>query len=312
MRFIYTFNAQEGEQALLRLEMRALFGEDTSAGILLSDRDIDVSRSPFVKERVEIVIEGRSVSEIAEQASRLDLGGRTFLIRYLKRNDLAPADKIEYDEQRDIERTVARRMRGLASVREPDVIYAIVPCGGRWFFGVYARNAARWREHMQRPSPYSIALPTRLARAVVNIAAPDEDPSARKVIDPCCGIGTTLIEALSIGVPIVGRDINPLVTTGARANIAHFGYSCEVTLGDIAGVTEHYDSAIVDLPYNHVTKITPESQRDILLHARRIADRVVVLSIAPIDEVLAGVGFAIADRCVWSKGTFERHVMLCE
>lgn len=312
MSFLYTFNAQEGEQALLRMEMRALFGDDTSAGILLSNRDIDVSRSPFVKERVEIVIEGDSVSEIAEQASRLDLGGRRFLIRYLKRNNLSPADKIEYDEQRAIERTVARRMRGLASVRQPDVTYAIVPYGGRWFFGVYARNAARWRDHMQRPSPYSIALPTRLARAVVNIAAPDEDPSARKVIDPCCGSGTTLVEALSIGVPIVGRDINPLVTTGARANVAHFGYACEVTLGDIAGVTEHYDSAIVDLPYNHVTRITPESQRDILRHARRIAGRVVVLSIAPIDELLAGVGFTIADRCVWSKGTFERHVMLCE
>lgn len=312
MSFLYTFNAQEGEQALLRMEMRALFGAETDAGILLSERDIDVSRSPFVKERVEIVFAGNSVSEIAEQVGEVELGSRTFLIRFLKRNDLAPADKIEYDEQREIERTIARRMRGIANVRQPDVTYAIVPCGGRWFFGVYARNDARWLDHMQRPSQYSIALPTRLARAVVNIAAPDENPSARKVIDPCCGIGTVLIEALSNGIPIVGRDINPLVTTGARANIAHFGYSCEVSLGDIAGVTDRYDSAIIDLPYNHVTKITVESQRDILLHARRIADRVVVLSIAPIDELLAGVGFTISDRCVWSKGTFERHVMLCE
>lgn len=312
MSFLYTFNAQEGEQALLRMEMRALFGEDTSAGILQSERDIDVSRSPFVKERVEVLFAGSSVSDVAEQATRLDLGGRTFLIRFLKRNDLAPADKIEHNEQRDIERTIARRMKGIANVRQPNVTYAIVPYGGRWFFGIYARNAARWLDHMQRPNPYSIALPTRLARAAVNIAAPDENPSARRVIDSCCGIGTVLIEALSIGVRIAGRDINPLVTTGARANIAHFGYACEVTLGDIADVTEHYDSAIVDLPYNHVTRITPESQRDILLHARRIADRVVALSIAPIDKQLAGVGFKIKDQCVWSKGTFERHVTLCE
>ena len=311
MSFLYTFNAQEGELALLRMEMRALFGEDAATGILLSERDIDVSRSPFVKERVEIVFAGSSVSDIAEQVGRLDLGGRTFLIRFLKRNDLASEDKIEYDDQREIERTIARRMRGIACVRQPDITYAIVPYGGRWFFGVYSRNGARWLDHMQRPSQYSIALPTRLARAAVNITAPDESPSARRVIDPCCGIGTVLIEALSIGVPIVGRDVNPLVTTGARANIAHFGYACEVTLGEIASVTEHYDSAIIDLPYNHVTKITVESQRDILLHARRIADRVVVLSIAPIDEMLARVGFMIVDRCVWSKGTFERHIMLC-
>ncbi|MFC5531184.1 TRM11 family SAM-dependent methyltransferase [Cohnella yongneupensis] len=311
MSFLYTFNAQEGEQALCLLEMRALFGTDTTAGILLSERDIDVSRSPFVKERVEIVYAGSSVEEILGQVPQLDLRGRTFLVRFLKRNDLAPEDKIEYDEQRIIERTIADRMRGIADIRNPDVTYAIVPFGGRWFFGVHTRNNAKWLDHMQRPSQYSIALPTRLARAAANIAAPDEDSSVRRVIDPCCGIGTVLIEALSIGIRIVGRDYNPQVTAGARVNIAHFGYDCEVTFGDIADVTEHYDSAIVDLPYNHVTKITPESQLAIIRHARRIADRVVILSIAPIDELIASAGFVIADRCVWSKGTFERHVILC-
>ena len=313
MRYLYTFNAQEGEQALCRMEMRALLGEDTEAGILLSERDIEVSRSPFVKERVAVVCEGGSVTDVAEQASRLDLGGRTFLVRFLKRNGLAPEDKIEYEEQRNIERAIARRMRGIANVREPDVAYAIVPFRGRWFFGVLERNAAKWLDHMQKPSAYSIALPTRLARAAVNIAAPDENPAARSVIDPCCGIGTALVEAASIGMRIVGRDINPLAATGARANLAHFGYACEVTLGDIAGVTVRYDSAVVDLPYNHVTKITPAGQLDILRHAKRIADRVVVLSIAPIDDMLAAAGFRVVDRCVWSKNdTFERHVLLCE
>lgn len=312
-RYLYTFNSQEGEQALCRMEMRALFGEDTDANILLSERDIDVSRSPFVKERVEALFVGDSVEEVAAQVPALDLEGRTFLVRFLKRNDLPPEAKIEYEEQRNIERAIARRMRGIANVREPDVAYAIVPCRGRWFFGLLTRNAAKWLDHQRKPSDYSIALPTRLARAAVNLAAPDEDPAARSVIDPCCGIGTALVEAASIGMRIVGRDNNPLATTGARANLAHFGYAREVTLGDIADVTARYDSALVDLPYNHVTKITPASQLDILRHARRIAARAVVLSIAPIDDLLAAAGFDVVDRCVWSKNNaFERHVMLCE
>lgn len=312
-RYLYTFNAQEGEQALCRMEMRALFGDDATAGILLSGRDIGVSRSPFVKERVDVMYAGDTVADIASQVPDIDLGGKTFLVRFMKRNDLSAEAKIEYAEQRAIERRIADRMRGIANVREPDVTYAIVPFGGRWFFGVLARNTARWLDHQRKPSDYSIALPTRLARAAVNIAAPDEDPAARSVIDPCCGIGTVLVEAASIGMRIVGRDVNPLATTGARANLAHFGYAREVTLGDIADVTARYDSAILDLPYNHVTKITPESQLDLIRHARRIADRSVVVSIAPIDGMLADAGFRIVDRCVWSKNdAFERHIMLCE
>ncbi|MFD0673266.1 TRM11 family SAM-dependent methyltransferase [Cohnella sp. GCM10027633] len=311
--YLYTFNAQEGEQELLRMEMRALFGEDGDVGIIRSERDIDVSRSPFVKERVDVLCSGDSVADIAAQVPDIDLGGKTFLVRFLKRNDLSLRDKIEYAEQRAIERRIADGMRGIANVREPDVTYAIVPFGGRWFFGVHARNNAKWLDHQRKPSDYSIALPTRLARAAVNIAAPDEDPAARSVIDPCCGIGTVLVEAASIGMRIVGRDVNPLATTGARANLVHFGYACEVALGDIADVTAHYDSAILDLPYNHVTKITPASQLALIRHARRIADRAVVVSIAPIDGMLAEAGFEIVDRCVWSKNdAFERHIIVCE
>lgn len=311
--YLYTFNAQEGEQALCRMEARALFGAEPVSGLHLSERNIDVSRSPFVKERVDIVFAGDSVADIAAQVPQLELGGRTFVVRFLKRNDLAPDSKVPYEEQLSIARMLAGRMRGIANVREPDVTYAIVPHGGRWLFGVYARNNAEWLGHMERPSQYSIALPTRLARAAVNIAAPDEDPEVRSVIDPCCGIGTVLIEARSIGVRIVGRDVNPLAAVGARDNLAHFGYACEVALGDIAAVVGHYDSAILDLPYNHVTKITPAMQLELIRHARRIADRAVVISIAPIDDMLADAGFAIVDRCVWSKnGAFERHVMVCK
>ena len=124
---------------------------------------------------------------------------------------------------------------------------------------------------------YSTALSTRDARAVANIAVPN--PSGVRVIDPCCGIGTVLVEALSMGIDIVGRDINPLVVGGSRENIAYFGLEGVVTLGPISDVVENYDVAIIDMPYNLFTHITADEQLDIVKQARRFAKKVVIVTI---------------------------------
>lgn len=148
-----------------------------------------------------------------------------------------------------------------------------------------------------------------MARAVANIAIPN--PRGIKAIDPCCGIGTVLVETLSMGMDIVGSDRNPLVLGGARENIAHFGLSGEVTLKDIRDVTDQYDVAIIDLPYNLCSVITPEEQTEMLQSARRFAKKVVVVTVEPIDEILLKVGFAIIDRAVVKKGSFTREVIVC-
>uniref|UniRef100_UPI0038B618DE TRM11 family SAM-dependent methyltransferase n=1 Tax=Siminovitchia acidinfaciens TaxID=2321395 RepID=UPI0038B618DE len=127
---------------------------------------------------------------------------------------------------------------------------------GRWIFDEYVKSESVWHRHQQKPHSYSTALNTRVARAVANIAVPE--PSGIKAIDPCCGIGTVLVEALSMGIDIVGSDKNPLILDGVRENIAYFGLSGKVTFTDIRDVTSHYDVAIIDLPYNLCCAITPE------------------------------------------------------
>jgi tRNA G10 N-methylase Trm11 len=163
---------------------------------------------------------------------------------------------------------------------------------------------------MKKPRDYSIALPTRVARAVVNIAVPQ--PAGVRAIDPCCGIGTALVEARSMGIDIIGRDINPLAVIGARENLAHFGLTGEVTIGAIEAIEASYDVAIIDLPYNHVTKISEVSELLILREARRIARRAVIISHRRLDEQLEEAGFSIESRCESRKGTsFIRHITVC-
>jgi tRNA G10 N-methylase Trm11 len=307
--FIYTFACREDELSLCQLETRAFFETKAIDNLLKSTRAIDPSRSPFIKERVEVMYEGDSLPHIYEQVEQLQFPDSTFKVIFVKLNDLDPSAKIEFEERRAIEREIGLHIEGESDVYHPDHVFGIITMEGRWYFGPYLKNTAVWLHHMKKPRNYSIALSTRVARASANIAVPY--PEGVKAIDPCCGIGTVLVEALSMGIDIVGRDINPFITRGARENIAHFGYEAEVTLGAIANVSEHYDVAIVDMPYNLFSTTTPEEQLSILEHARRIANKVVVITIEPIDEMIASAGLQIADRGVAKKRQFTRHIIVC-
>lgn len=255
------------------------------------------------------MFEGESISEIVEQVKGIHLPDSTFKVLFVKINDLNKEAKIDYDGQREIEREIGWHIQGNADVRNPDQVFGIVTLGGRWYFGKYVKPEAVWLKHMKKPREYSTALSTRVARAIANIAVPH--PDGVKAIDPCCGIGTVLVEALSMGINIDGRDINPLVTDGSRENIAYFGLEGDVTTGPISEVTSKYDVAIIDMPYNLYTHATPEDQLSILKHARGFADKVVVVTIDTMDHMIEEAGFEIADRCVARKGIFSREIVVC-
>ncbi|MEC0212476.1 RNA methyltransferase, partial [Paenibacillus ehimensis] len=180
---------------------------------------------------------------------------------------------------------------------------------GRWVLGPCRQNEAVWLKHSHKPHPYSTALSTRVARAVANLAVPH--PAGIRAVDPCCGIGTVLIEALSMGIDIVGSDINPLAVRGARANLAHFGMPDVVRVADIGDVSGRYDAAVLDLPYNLCSVISPEEQLRLLGNVRRLAGRAVIVSTEPVETLAGQAGFAVLDRCVVRKGSFSRHMVIC-
>ena len=82
----------------------------------------------------------------------------------------------------------------------------------------------------------------------------------------------------------------------------------EDTLVDAFG----YDVAIIDLPYNLCSVITAEEQLEMLQSARRFANKVVVVTVEPIDEILADARFEIIDRAAIKKGSFSREVIVCK
>lgn len=308
--FIYTYAYHEDEKDLCQLEMRALFGEDTEENLLKSPRAIDPGRSPFIKERIELLFEGRQLADIITQAAKLNMGTSTFKVIFPKINGLSPADQVDYEEKRNIERQIGFVITGKADVHHPDVTFGLIPYGGKWHFGIYRLSESIWFKHQHKPRQYSTALSAKTARAIANIAVPD--PAGVKAIDPCCGIGTVLVEALSMGIDIVGRDINPLVVDGSRENLAHFGLSGEVEPGAIADITGQFDVAIIDMPYNLYTHASPEDQQEILSHALPFTEKLLVVTIDPIDHMIEKAGFTITDRCIAKKSLFLREILVCE
>lgn len=308
--FIYTYVRHGDEYDLCKLEMRSFFGFDAPSNVLKSPVKINPSRSPFMKERLEVLFAADSWAELVEKAKQIDTGDTTFKVLCLNTIELDSTKKVEHGERQKREREIGLQINGEPDLFHPETVYGFINLNKEWYFGKYLESESVWFRHQKKPHSYSTALSTRVARAVANIAVPN--PDGVKVIDPCCGIGNVLVEALSMDMDIVGRDINPLVIEPAQENIAYFGLSGDVTVGPIAEVDQMYDVAIIDMPYNIFSAATPEDQLDILHHARRIAKRVVVVTIETIDHMMDEVGFTIIDRCEAKKGLFVRQVLICE
>jgi 16S rRNA G966 N2-methylase RsmD len=304
--FIYTFACHEEERPLCHLELRTLFGLEPYSSYVESLKGIDPSRSPFVKARLEVMLESDSLDGIADGVKKLTLeDGETFKVLFME-----SGGNVTYEEQRAIERQVGLHIRGKAEMRVPAQRFGIMELGDRWAFGHFQSSNAVWLHHNKKPQQYSTALSTRVARAVVNIAVPE--PEGVRVIDPCCGIGTIVIEALSMGIDIIGSDRNPLAVKGARLNLAHFNMPEVVSLADMRRLSEdYYDALILDLPYNLCSVISDEEKLGMLVAARSLAARTVIITVEPIDELIAKAGFAILDRGLVNKGKFSRQVILC-
>jgi hypothetical protein len=305
--FHYSFAAHEDEAELCALEQRRLLGAEAGAYGLLSATDIGPSRSPFVKTQLSVICEAPGLAGLAELLADVKLqDGESFKVVCVKNTG-----EMTYEDYRAAERLLGSRIRGKADMRRPQRLFGAAEMNdGRWAFGDLRLNEAVWLRHNDKPRQYSTALGTRLARAVANIAVPA--PEGVRAIDPCCGIGTVLLEAQSMGIDITGGDINPLAVQGARINLAHFGYDTLVKLADMRTLRERYDTAILDLPYNLCSVLPPDTLREMLASLRAMAGSAVIVTTEDIDAPLGGAGFAVTDSCVVRKGSFIRRVLVCE
>lgn len=304
-KYFYNLNYPPYEKALCSLEMKSLFSKEQEEKYIFSNNNVDVSRSPFIKEKLSIIYRENTLMALIEKIALDKVAFEQFKVVYLKH----PMDIVEYSERLKALREIGSSIIGKAEMKNPKITLGVTQINGKWFFGTYEKNDFLWHKHDEKPHSYSNALSTRLARSLVNIAVGND--FELKLIDPCCGVGTVIIEALSMSIKVKGIEINKQIARNAKENLKFFNYPVVIDTADMRLLDKSFDTAIIDLPYGVFTSITREEQEEIIKSARRITKKLVLVTFEDMDDAIMAAGFRIVDKAMVSKGKFKRYINIC-
>lgn len=305
--YLYVVNSPAIESGLCRLEMKRLFGLEPDGRHFFAANGVSPSRSPFIKHRLSVLYSAGSLAELADLLEKNRVALSRFRFFHFKTGDDGGLD---YEEWISSVKALGQAIIGEADMESPLHCLGATLVNGRWIFGEYEKNDKAWKWHDKKTHTNSHSLGLKTARALVNIAV-GNDPACR-LIDPCCGVGTVVLEAASMKVDVVGYEINRSVADKAKENLSLFGYEDRIVHGDMHAITARFDAAIVDIPYGLFTPVTSAEQRAIIVTARRIADRMVIITFENMDEMILAAGFGIVDRCSVIKGKFQRYITVCQ
>ena len=307
-KYFYCINYPVFEESLCKMEMECIFNQIPIEKKIFSDFYVSPSRSPFIKDMISITYEEDSLEQIVERVKADNLYYDDFKICYIKLEN--EEVDVDYKERLRSIREIGLAIAGESEMHNPKVILGVAKVYGKWIFGKYERNDYEWHLHDKKPYSYSNSLSLRVARALVNIAAKNNLDC--KLIDPCCGVGTVVIEALSMGINVKGYEINKKIAENAQKNLGFFGYENVITSGDMHTIEEKYDVAIIDMPYGLFTATTIEKQIALIKTARRITNKLVIVTFEDMDKHIIEAGFNIINKCYVCKGKFKRYINICE
>lgn len=304
--FLYFINYQDNERELCKMEMRCLFNREINEKYFFSDIDISVSRSPFIKSKIKIIYSDESLDRIVIKIKEDNLSYDDFKVSYVK----SEQGDVQYEDRLEATRKIGFVVNGYPDMHKPRNPLAVTKINGLWIFGEYERNDFKWQKHNDKPYSYSNALGLRMARALVNIAMKDNEEGT--LIDPCCGVGTVVIEALDLGIKVKGCEISKQMAYNARENVEFLGYLRDtIVCYDMHKIKDKYDSAIIDIPYGLFSPVTLEEQKAIIHTARNICEKMVIVTFEDMEKFIVEAGFSVIDKCVVPKGNFKRHILVC-
>ncbi len=306
LKYMYVVNYPTFEEELCLLEMRTVFGKMPKEKILFSDIKFNPSNSPFIKTRLDIIYEKDSIDELLIEISNNKTVFNNFKLEYIRLN----RGNIPYEERISLIKKIAMNILGIHNFKNPEFNFGITKIKDKWIFGMENKNDYKWHTHDNKPCSYSNSLSVKVAKAVVNIA--NSGLKKYKIIDPCCGVGTTLIEGLDAGYQIEGYELNRQIAINANINLEFYGFKPIVINGDMHNIKNKYDSSIIDIPYGIFSHTSEKEQQDIIDTARRISNKMVMISFENHDLMVAQAGFEIVDRCVVTKGKFKRYILIAK
>ncbi len=158
-----------------------------------------------------------------------------------------------------------------------------------------------------------------LARTLSNVAGGYHGAS---LLDPTCGTGGVLVEAVLTGGEPVGGDVDREMVEGARRNLEEYtDVDSMLYVGDAADLPLEdgcVDCAVTDLPYGRASKVGSTSldrlRSDTLAELHRVVrGRVVAVSDEDITAVCEDAGYTVdSHHRLRVHRSLSRHVHVLE
>lgn len=308
-RHLYFFIHNKHESELCKLESKYIFDEEEKNKLLFSDIKFEPSHSAFIKQRLDILASSNDYFSLLEKIKNEKININNFKIEYF----VLDGDTTNYGQRLEKLKDIGYCIDGEPEYYKPTITYGLCHHNGIWYFGETIKNGYDWHKHRQKPYSFSNSININIAKALVNIATKTDKNI--KLLDACCGAGTIMLEACFCEYNIEGCDINWKVCQKTRANLAHFGYTSTVYRCDIKDITNKYDAAIIDLPYNIFSSADDNSFSHIIESTAKITNHLVIVSVSDITHLIHKAGLTISDSCSVGKSgkvTFSRKIWVCK
>lgn len=291
---------QDGNE-LIAAECQNLTGGMPAADGVAECSTLDhIANAAYVKAGLQLTARGETLSALADAVSQQTFDADQFRIEVLRLTErfdvhkrecmVALANAIGANPNLDVP-----RHRFLVLVRED----------GFYFGEILSESGLTYLRHDDKPCRTSTSLPSRIARAMVNLTA----PPARSILNLCCGSGSILLEARALGLDVYGIDWNWRMVEMSRQNLAHFGYTATVERGDARTITQIADAVVADLPYGHYLVLDENTVKGILARAATLAPVGVFAAGSDITPWLEDAGYtSIEVYSIRKRASFIRYV----
>jgi tRNA G10 N-methylase Trm11 len=265
---------------------------------------IDVERGAYVTVCAELLAEGVSPEALSAALATSPPEFERFRVTLLT---LPP--RPEVGSQAAIVEA-ARYVSGTVDVEAPLTELLLVGSEGDWRLGrVVSRATKTYLAHEHKPHGFSSALPARVARAMVNLAATPGDT----VVDPCCGVGTILLEVWAAGMRGVGGDVNPKLAGLTAVNLRHFGRPAWVCAADAGTPWTHGNAVVTDFPYGRQSAREQGLYERLLAALPAFAPRLALVTAEEVGELLLEAGYDVLRTAdVLKHHGFRRRVYLAQ
>lgn len=307
--FLYNFKHDVHHSELCKLECRQLFDKEYTDKILFSKFKINPSTSPFIKNRLQIVVQHEKYAVLLEKIIDLNLSSQGFKVEYL----VLHGDGAEREEKRARLKDIGYRIDAIPNFEKPSIIYGICRFKDIWYFGVLTHHEISWHKHNKKPHSFSSSIDIKIGKSLLNMVT--KGSQSKTILDACCGVGTILLEGCISGFKIEGVDINPKTCAHARLNLKHYDYQTKIYCLDIKDLEKKYDAAIIDLPYNLYSYSNDYITKKILQSVSKISQKIAIVSTSNISNIIKQSELSIVDYCVVEKrgkSKFERKIWVCK